>query len=163
MNNLVERLQDPNERFSPQEMYHIFEAMAEQYGFHRDPNLPVKGAIVETTSLTVPKFEHWGVLIVRPRTQHDSLMGIPNLADKLLGDNFQPSQGTAFNAKLIALARTVIVSPVNIVERILRSEDEEDLNFFMAFGIEYKRWMDHRAAEIKAKKSGMTTGNESAS
>lgn len=161
--SIRERLQDPNERFSPAELYQVFEVMAEQYGFHRDPNLPPKGAIAETTSMVVKGFESWGVVIVKPRTNRDSMLTIPSLIDRILDGNMTPSQNTTFNAQLIALARTVIVSPVDIVDRILESQNDDDLKFFMAFATEYAEWMNERAKEAKAKKSGETPGNTSAS
>jgi hypothetical protein len=163
MTTIAERLTDPNERFSSADLYEAFEALGSQYGWHRDPNLPKPGMPVQTASMTVPKFEHLGVLIVRPRTGRDTLITLPNLVDKLLGDNFVPSQKASFNVNLIALASTVIIAPVGIVEQILNSDDDTELKFFLAFAEEYSKWMQARAEEAKAKKFGRTTGNEPAS
>lgn len=159
MSELSDRLSDPNERFSPQEIYSLFEELAEQYGFYRDPSLPPKGSAIETSSLTVTGFEHYGVLVVRPRTIRDSSIAIPSTADKILGDNFKPSQATAFNANLIALAMAVIVAPVHTVESVLNSSDDQDMGFFLAFATEYGQWMQERGKAIAQKKSGRTSGN----
>lgn len=163
MSNLRDRLSDPNERFSPQEMYQLFELLAEEYGFHRDPNLPPKDQVVETSSLTVEGFEHLGVLVVRPRTVGDQMLNIPNKVDALLGPNMRPSQNTQINASLIALAQTVIISPVGFVDDLLKQANDTDLGFFIAFATEYKKWMDDRAGAVAKKKPGKTTGKERSS
>ena len=160
---LRERLADSNERFSPNEIYELFEVLSEDYGFHRDPELPARGQKIETTSMTVPGFEHFGVLVVRPRTVRDSMVAIPSLVDRILGENFQPSQQSTFNAQLIALARTVIVAPIGIVDRILESDNDDDFRFFLAFGTEYGNWISDRTKAASEKKSGVTSGIESAS
>ncbi len=161
--SLHERLQDPDERFAPQEIYALFEQLAEEYGFHRDPNLPAKGSIAETTSLTLEGYEHLGVVVVRPRTIGDTMVSIPNLVDKLLGANLQPSQASSWNANLIALAKTVIVAPPRLVDSILESADDTNLGFFLAFATEYAKYMKARAEAVKQKKSGATTGNDASS
>ncbi|MBD2019346.1 hypothetical protein H6F43_04000 [Leptolyngbya sp. FACHB-36] len=163
MSNLEERLQDPNDRFSSAEIYQLFELLAEQYGYHRSPELPPRNTIAETASLTVKGFEHLGVIVVRPRTMRDSMIVIPGLIDKLLGDNFQPSQSSAFNAGMIALASTVIVSPPSLVERVLKSTDDQDLNFFANFAQEYSNWLTARNKALHEKKSGAETDGKKSS
>lgn len=166
--NIKERLADPNERFSPTELYQIFEAIGPEFGWHRSPDLPKLPPTVQTTSLTIPHFEDAGVLVVRPRTNGDILIGIPNLVDEILGGNLEPSPNTMFNANLIALMRTVVVAPVGFVSRVLDDSDGDYLdrmvpgedgkperkNIFFEFYQEYNAWMQSRIAEVKAKKSG---------
>ena len=165
MPTVLERLQDPNERFSPAELYPVFEAIAEQYGYYRDERLPKKGETVETASMTVDGYEHFGVLVVRPRTVRDTMITIPGLCDKILGGNLEPSTNTLYNAQMVALAQTVIVSPVDIVDRVLSSSKPEDIGFFLAFAQEYGRWIQHLSDESSKKKSGQKgkkgTGTES--
>lgn len=175
--NLAERLQDSNERFAPSEIFQLFEHLAEQYGFHRSPDLPPRHLTVETVSMTVPHFEEVGVIVVRPQTVNDSMVSIPNLVDRILGNNLQPSQNSTFNAQLIALARTVIVSPPHLVDEILMESDDDfymnrsvqvegksvSKSFFLEFAKEYNVWKKARAEEARKKKSGSLNGSESAS
>lgn len=171
--SIKERLTDPNERFSPAELYQIFEALGPEFGWHRSPDLPKLPPTVQTTSLTVPHFEDIGVLVVRPRTNADIMIGIPNLVDEILGGNLEPSPNTLFNANLIALMRTVVVAPVGFVSRILDDSDGDYLgravevdgktdrkNLFFEFYQEYNAWMQNRIAEVKAKKSGQAIATE---
>ncbi len=161
--SIKQRLLEPEATFTAKEMYHAFEALAEIYGYYRSPELPPKEQVVEITSLTLEKYAKFGVLVVRPRTMRDTLITIPSLIDKILGNDFTPSQNTSFNASLIALAKTVIVSPVGIVEQILNSTDENDLEFFLDFAVHYAEWMRQRTDEATKKNSGKTNLNESAS
>lgn len=158
--SIQERLKDPKAKFSQSEIYQAFEELADQYGFYRDEKLPQKQS-VQTTSLVVTGFEDWGAIVVRPNTLKDSMVTVPNLTDYLLGDNLNPSQVSTRNAQLIALAKTVIVSPPDFVDRILASENVEDFKWFNAFFREYQAWMDSRNNEAKEKKP--TTGTKSAS
>lgn len=154
MTNISEKLNDPDAVFSQQEIYAAFEELSDRYGFHRDPNLPPRNSIHETTSMTVDGFEHLGVLIVRPRTIRDSMTTIPSRVDAVLKDNFSPSQNTIYNATAIAMAETLIVSPPGIVETILNSTNIKDLGFFNAFAKQYQDWMESRIQEASEKKSG---------
>lgn len=154
MVSIKERLLDPNERFAPAEMFSAFEAIAEEYGFHRSKELPPKELDIETISIAIKGYEKFGVVVVRPRTNRDSMITIPSLVDRILGDDFTPSQNTVFNANLIALARTMIVSPPGLCDRVLNSTDDEDLRFFISFAEEYAAWMGARAEEVRKKKSG---------
>jgi hypothetical protein len=171
MPTLQERLRDPDERFSPAEMHQVFESLAEEYGFHRDPRMQPKEAIAETASLVIPHFEDLGPVIVRPRTVGDFMHGIPSRVDRILSDNYSPSQNSAFNAGCVAIAQTVIVSPPTLIDDILkadaelyiREEDGATYNFFWEFQKEYQAWSDDRAEAIKAKKSGKTPGKKPAS
>lgn len=163
MTTLRDRLADQNERFAPSEIYALFEELAEQYGYYRSNQLPAKELRIETISMTVKGYEHLGVIVVRPRTVGDSMTTIPKLVDKILGDDFNPSQNTAFNANLIALAQCVIVSPPGFVDTLLESTNDEDLRFFLAFAQEYAEWMQGRTEEAAKKKSGRISGTESAS
>ena len=178
MSTIRERLSDPNERFSPQELYEAFEAIAPEYGYHRSSDLPPpNGAQVETASITIEEKDKDGnvlrnfyhlapVVIVRPRTQRDSMIAIPSLVDRILADNLSPSPGVMLNAQVIALAQTVIVSPPGLVDRVLASSDDADMGFFMAFFQNYREWSEARSAELDRKKSGVKgkeTGSESVS
>ena len=158
---IQERLKDPKARFSQSEIYEVFEELAEQYGFYRDEKLPQKKEAVATESLIVTGFEEWGVIVVRPRSLRDSMVVIPNLIDQLLADNLNPSENSRFNAHLIAIAKTVIVSPPNFVDQVLASENIADLEWFNAFFVEYRAWMDARTEEASKKKQA--TGKKSAS
>lgn len=172
MADLAERLQDPNERFSPQEIYELFEVIGSQHGWHRDERLPAAGTVRETTSMTIPHFEDLGVLVVRPRTIRDGAIAIPSLVDRILGDNLSPSQNTIFNAQLVALMQTVVVAPVGIVDKILNSSGDwldrkivEDgktrsLSVFFEFAREYGEWMAARNQEAREKKSGDNPGKD---
>lgn len=179
MTTLRERLGNPDERFSSNDIYQLFELLGEDYGWHRDPRLPEKGQVQETASMTIPHFEDLGPLVVRPRTVRDGQIVIPSLVDRILADNLTPSQRTVFNAQLVALMQTVVVSPPGIVDQILNS-DEDYLNrptgeggeakshsVFVSFASEYGKWMAQRAEEAREKKSGTTAvkedGKESAS
>ena len=163
MTSIKERLLDTNERFAPAEMYQIFESLAEEYGFHRSKELPPKELNIETISIAIKGYEKFGVVVVRPRTNRDSMIVLPSLVDKILGDDFTPSQNTVFNANLIALARTMIVSPIGLCDRVLDSTDDEDLRFFIKFAEEYAEWMGARAEEVRKKKSGNPNMSESPS
>lgn len=163
---LSDRLLDPDEVFSQQEVYTAFEALAEKYGYHKDPSLPVKGAIAETATLTIPHFEDLGVMIVRPKTIQDSMITLPNLMDALLENNINPSQQTLFNLSLIALMRTVVVSPPGIVDQLLRSPEGDYLareidgtrhNVFIEFAQEYGNWAKMKSEAVAQKKSGAVT------
>ncbi|MCD8487891.1 MAG: hypothetical protein LRZ84_14435 [Desertifilum sp.] len=156
---LQERLQNPDEIFTTAEVYQAFEALAEKYGYYRDNRLPSRDVIQNTTSILIPEWEHLGAILIRPQTLNDAMLVIPSLVDKLLGTNLEPSRNTVFNASVIALAQTVIVSPPNLVEDILSSNDPRDLNFFIAFASEYKRWTDVQLEESKLKKFGKRSGN----
>lgn len=162
-NPLLERLQDPNERFSSAEFHQIFEALSEKYGYYRDERLPSSARPVETASLTVTGYEDLGVLIVRPRTLRDQMLTIPNRVDVLLGRNMDPSQSTTINASMIALAETLIVQPPGFVEKLLESASDDDLGFFQAFAIEYVAWMDSRSEGASKKKRGKKSGKEPSS
>lgn len=151
---LSERLNDPNATFSQSEIYAVFEELAERYGFYRDQRLPERNSVMETTSMTVDGFEHLGVLVVRPRTNRDSMITIPSVVDRILGDNMNPSQGTLYNATAIAMAEVLIVSPPGFVEQILESSDIQDLNFFGAFAGQYQRWQNELAETARGKGSG---------
>lgn len=160
MSELRGRLQDANELFTREDVYQAFELLAEEYGFHRDERLPQRSQTVETASMTVAGFEHYPVLIVRPRTNRDSMITIPSLADRLLGDNMAPQSNSSTNAWVIATAKTVIVSPPGLVEEILNSTDPNAIKFLYAFAREYEKWMQDRSELSAQKKSGQPTGNE---
>jgi hypothetical protein len=173
MVDLRERLKDPSDRFSRDDIYKLFELLAEDYGFHRDPRLPAQLTAVETASIVVPHFEDLGPIVVRPSTVGDSMIRIPSLVDRILKDNFEPSQNSAYNASCVALAQAVVIAPVGIIDTILSAdatlyiratEDGKGLyNFFWEFSREYQAWIEHRAEEAKAKKLGTTSGKEPAS
>jgi hypothetical protein len=158
-----DRLLDPAATFSSKEIYQVFETLAEDYGFYRDPKLPEPGQSIETMSMTVKGFEHLGALIVRPRTIRDSMVSLPGLVDKLLGDNMNPSRNATNNANLIAIAQHAIVSPPNLVDKLLQSGNPKDIAFFLNFANEYADWLDQKSKEADQKKSGTTSGSESAS
>jgi hypothetical protein len=157
---LRERLKDKEEIFTRDEIYAIFEELSEDYGFHRDPSLPKRSSAVETASLTVPGYDHLPMLVVRPRTNRDSMITIPSLADGILGENMKPSNFTLSNAYAVASAQTLIVSPVGLVDQILNSDRTEDIKFFGDFAREYDKWMASRMEAATQKKSGQTSGNE---
>lgn len=162
MSSLSDRLLDANERFSPSEVGRLFEELGEQYGWHRSPNLPPKEIVMQTESITIPGYEQLGLIVVRPRTNRDQLVNIPNLVDRLLEGNFNPSQDTLINLRLIALAQTVIVSPPGFVDRILEG-NEIGAMFFVAFANEYAAWSEQRLNEVAEKKSGKGSGKKQAS
>lgn len=157
---LNERLQNPEEIFTTAEVYQAFEELSQKYGYYRDERLPSREVMVNaTTSFIIPGWEHLGAIIIRPQNLQDVMINVPSLVDKLLGSNLEPSRNSVFNASVIALAKTVIVSPPNFVEDILTSNDPQDLNFFIVFAQEYKRWADIQLAESKLKKFGKRSGN----
>ncbi|NER79650.1 MAG: hypothetical protein F6K42_08720 [Leptolyngbya sp. SIO1D8] len=148
------KLGNPDATFTQAEIYAAFELLAERYGFYRDQRLPERNSVQETTSMTVDGFEHLGVLIIRPRTLHDSMIDIPSLVDEMLKGNFYPSQNTIYNATAIAMAKSLIVSPPGLVERLLESTDSKDFQFFNEFGKQYQKWMNERVEAAREKKSG---------
>lgn len=157
---LEEKFLDPEAVFSQTELYQAVELIAPQLGFERpgiDP-LPPQ-AIAKTTALTIPGYEHIGVMLVRERTVQDVQVNVPSLMDKLLGNNLAPSLATYSSVARIALAKIVIVSPVNLVQQILDSTDARNMKFFLDFDVEYGKWMKALADEIAKKNSGMTNGN----
>lgn len=164
--NLQERLQDPTATFTQSEVFQAFENLAETYGYHRSPDLPQKEVVQETTSMVVDGYEHWGVLVIRPRTLRDSMITIPSVVDALLKDNMAPSQNTVYNATAIAMTKVLVVSPPGITNQVLESSSRKDLGFFNAFTKQYQEWMDAQTAEASEKKSGeveTASGTESAS
>lgn len=154
MTSISDRLNDPEATFTQAEIYAAFEELAERYGFYRDQRLPERNSVKETTSLTVDGFEHLGVLVVRPRTNRDSMITIPSVVDRILGDNMSPSPNTLYNATAIAMAECLIISPPGFVERILESSDLQDLNFFGAFAGQYQAWQNSLTEEARGKDSG---------
>lgn len=163
---IAEKLNNPEATFTQAEIYEAFEELGDRYGFYRDDRLPPKGQVHETESLVVDGFEHLGVLVVRQRTIHDAMIGIPSRVDAILKDNFSPSQNTIYNATALAMAKELIVSPPGLVDDVLASTDSRNIGFFNAFAKEYQGWMDDKAEAARQKKSGADeteTGSEFAS
>jgi hypothetical protein len=165
--DLQERLQDPDEIFTLAEVHQAFDLLGPDYGWRRDDRLPSLGT-VRTFSLTVPGFEYLGVIFVKLITGQDRLITIPNLRDKALGDNFNPSQMSLVYAETLAQASCAIVSPPGLVEDLLNDEDPEAVAFFFAFSKEYKALVNEHAASLREKKSlrvrqNSPDGNEFAS
>lgn len=152
ISELQKRLQDPNEIFTLAEVHQAFDLLGPDYGWQRDERLPVMGA-VRTFPLTVPAFEYLGVIVVRLLTGQDRLITMPNLRDKALGDNFNPSQMSLVYAETLAQAQCAIVAPPGLVEDLLRDEDPEAIAFFFAFSKEYKALVDDQAQALREKKS----------
>jgi hypothetical protein len=164
---LQERLQNPEEIFTLAEVHQAFDFLGPDYGWRRDDQIPAMGT-VRTFALTVPDFEYLGVIIVRLLTGQDRLITIPNLRDKALGDNFNPSQMSLVYAETLAQTSCAIVSPPDLVDTLLRDEDPEAVAFFFAFSKEYKALVDEHAATLREKKSlrvrqNSPDGNASAS
>lgn len=149
---LQNRLQDPNEIFTLAEVHQAFDLLGPDYGWRRDDRVPVMGT-VRTFPLTVPDFEYLGVIIVRLLTGQDRLINIPNLRDKAIGDNFNPSQMTLVYAETLAQASCAIVAPPDLVDNLLRDEDPEAVAFFFAFSKEYKALVDEHSEALRKKKS----------
>lgn len=152
--SIGDRLNDPTATFTQSEIFAVFEEMAERYGFYRDQRLPERGSVQETTSMVVDGFEHLGVLVVRPRTNRDSMITIPSVVDRILGANMNPSPNTLYNATAIAMAEVLILSPPGFVEQILESSDVRDLNFFGAFAKQYGEWQNSLTEAARGKDSG---------
>jgi hypothetical protein len=164
---LQARLQDPDELFTQAEVYQAVEILGPDYGWRRDDRMPAMGT-VRTFSLTVPGFEYLGVIFVKLLTGQDRLINLPNLRDKALGDNFNPSQMSLVYAETLAQAKCAIVSPPDLIDDLLRDEDPETVAFFFAFSKEYKALVDEHAASLREKKSlrvrqNSPDGNEFAS
>lgn len=161
---LVERLDDPNERFSPEEVLQLIynQPLADRLGLHRE-GYPRQNLLNRTGTITIPKFEKFGAIVVKVRQAQDLVLDVANLRDRLLGDNFNPSQGTSFNAFLLAYARVMIVAPTNLVDEILQSPLDTDLDFFPAFYKEHGEWMKAYEQEYLEKKYGQVTGSGSSS
>lgn len=149
---LRDRLQDPDEIFTLAEVHQAFEFLGPDYGWQRDDRLPTMGT-VRTFPLTVPDFEYLGVIIVRLLTGQDRLINVPNLRDKALGDNFNPSQMSLVYAETLAQTSCAIVAPPDLVDELLRDEDPEAVAFFFAFSKEYKALVDEHAKALREKKS----------
>lgn len=167
--SLAERLNDPTEIFTQAEVFSLFEELSAKYGYYRDKKLPppekIKSAIA---AMTVDGYEHFGVLLVKPLTQRDQVIGIPSLMDKELAatDNLNPGAASYRGAQVLAYARAAIVSPPDLVDEILDSEDPRDANFFFAFNQQHNAWQLDLTKEAAEKKSGpatKATGSESAS
>lgn len=152
INELQKRLQDPNEIFTLAEVHQAFDLLGPDYGWQRDERLPIMGT-VRTFPLTVPAFEYLGVIVVRLLTGQDRLITMPNLRDKALGDNFNPSQMSLVYAETLAQAQCAIVAPPDLVDSLLRDEDPEAIAFFFAFSKEYKALVDDQAQALREKKS----------
>ena len=177
--NILRRLQDPEELFTAQDLYAAFNAIAAQMGWQRSPEFQPLEPSVETATLVVegkrrdlktgkpvinPEtdqpyidrvYEHLApVIVVRARTIKDTKITIPSLMDEILGSNLNPSNRTLSNAGLIALAKAVIVSPPNLVDQVCASSDDADLLFFEDFFACFNEWLSYRSEEVSKKKSG---------
>jgi hypothetical protein len=128
-----------------------------------------------TATMTVEGFEHLGAIVVRPRTFRDSMIIIPLYVDQEINramaeigiEDVNPSGQLRYNAMMIAIARTVIVEPPDLVDKLLESTKGSDFTFFGKFAEEYTDWMDAQSEEAQEKKSGGTqrrgSGKKSAS
>jgi hypothetical protein len=165
--SLADRLNDPDEIFCQKEVFQAFETLCDRYGYHRDPKLPAPEKMESViASMTLDGFEHLGVLLVRSLTQRDQMIAIPSLIDKELGDNLAPGNAAYSAASALAYARCAIVSPVNLVEEMLDTDDPINSNFFYAFNRQHAAWQTEQTKAENAKKSGPATkasGSESAS
>ena len=140
-------------------------------------------------TMTITHFEHLGPVTVRPRTNNDIMNAVPAETDRRLGSNMNPSMTTRYNAALQATMHIAVVSPEELVDAILNSEDVRDLrvevpidggkpkekgkpketrvvNVFQQFSEEYDAWCADRINQASEKKSGLEkteSGTESAS
>lgn len=109
-------------------------------------------------------YEHLApVVIVRARTVRDTKINIPNIVDQVLAGNLAPTNRTLSNATMVAIAKTVIVIPGDLVDRVLDSSSDADLLFFDDFYRSYLDWLNYKKNEVSTKKSGLEAekaGNE---
>lgn len=116
---------------------------------------------IQTAIIVVDGFEKWGEITVRQRTVRDSMISIPVKVDELLKGTPNPGNYQYNAAYAIAIAQFAILEPVGLVEQILSSPDENDINFFYRFSREYSGMNQDFFAAAQAKKSGETIGSES--
>jgi hypothetical protein len=114
--------------------------------------------------ITVSGYEKWGEIGVRARTVADSMLKIPARTEALLGTNVESAKNRAYYAaSIVAIAEHAIVSPPDLVQKVMASSDPKDVTFFYQFNEEYAKLNEDFIKHVKQKKSGETTGGESVS